>query len=54
MGGLEMTSEFQQTLQKYAELTVKMGLNLQPGQRLLIIGPMANVGISLQARRWSG
>ena len=25
----------------YADLTVKVGLNLQPGQRLLIIGPLA-------------
>jgi aminopeptidase len=29
--------DFQQTLQKYAELTVKVGLNLQSGQRLLIM-----------------
>jgi len=29
--------DFQHTLQKYAELTVKVGLNLQPGQRLLIM-----------------
>jgi aminopeptidase len=28
---------FQHTLQTYAELTVKVGLNLQPGQRLLIM-----------------
>jgi aminopeptidase len=28
---------FQHTLQAYAELTVKVGLNLQPGQRLLVI-----------------
>jgi aminopeptidase len=28
---------FQHTLQAYAELTVKVGLNLQPGQRLLIM-----------------
>jgi aminopeptidase len=28
---------FQQILRKYAELTVNVGLNLQPGQRLLII-----------------
>src|SRR6185295_19533970 len=35
-------------LQLYAELTVKVGLNLQPGQRLLIIGPLANGGASLE------
>lgn len=31
-----MTSEFEEKLEKYAELIVKVGLNLQPGQRLLI------------------
>jgi len=29
--------DFQNMLQKYAELTVRIGLNLQPGQRLLIM-----------------
>ena len=28
---------FEQKLQRYAELTVKVGLNLQPGQKLVII-----------------
>ena len=41
--------DFNQTLRAYAELTVKVGLNLQPGQRLLIIGPLANGGVSLEA-----
>ena len=36
-------------LQVYAELAVKVALNLQPGQRLLIIGPLANGGASLEA-----
>ena len=36
-------------LQSYADLTVNVGLNLQPGQRLLIIGPLANGGVSLEA-----
>ena len=36
-------------LRAYAELTVKVGLNLQPRQRLLIIGPVANGGCSLEA-----
>ena len=36
-------------LESYADLTVKVGLNLQPGQRLLIIGPLANGGVSLEA-----
>ena len=31
------TSDFQQNLQKFAELAVKVGLNLQPGQRLAIV-----------------
>jgi aminopeptidase len=35
-------------LQIYAELTVKVGVNLQRGQRLLIIGPLANGGASLE------
>ena len=36
-------------LEIYGELTVKVGLNLQPGQRLMIIGPLANGGVSLEA-----
>ncbi len=31
-----MRPDFQQTLEKYAELTIKVGINLQPGQRLWI------------------
>ncbi len=34
-----MTSEFEQNLDKYAELIVTVGLNVQPGQRLLIGAP---------------
>jgi aminopeptidase len=33
----------------YADVAVKIGLNLQPRQRLLIIGPLANGGTSLDA-----
>jgi aminopeptidase len=44
-----VTADLEPTLQIYAELTVKVGLNLQPGQRLLIIGPLANGGVSLEA-----
>src|SRR5262245_65133958 len=44
-----MTASFEQRLQDYAELTVKVGINVQPGQRLLIIGPLANGGVSLEA-----
>jgi len=34
-----MSSEFEQKLEKYAEVILKVGLNLQPKQRLLIGGP---------------
>ena len=44
-----MTTPFDDRLRAYAELTVKIGLNLQPRQRLLIIGPVANGGCSLEA-----
>jgi len=36
-------------LQIYADLAIRIGLNLRPGQRLLIIGPLANGGASLDA-----
>jgi aminopeptidase len=36
-------------LERYGELTVRVALNLQPGQRLLIIGPLMNGGVSLDA-----
>ena len=35
-----MYSDFEENLDKYAELIVKVGLNLQPGQRLLIGSPL--------------
>ena len=44
-----MPSDFERMLRAYADLTVSIGLNLQPGQRLLIIGPIANGGASLEA-----
>lgn len=44
-----MSSEFERRLERYAELTVKIALNVQPGQRLMIIGPLANGGTSLDA-----
>lgn len=34
-----MSSEFEKNLDKFAEVIVKIGLNIQPGQRLLIGGP---------------
>lgn len=33
-----MTTKFQKDLQKYAELAVRVGVNLRPGQRLLVRG----------------
>ena len=44
-----MSSIFEQRLQQYAELALKVGLNLQPGQRLLVRGPYSNPGVSIQA-----
>jgi aminopeptidase len=38
-----------QMLETYGELAVRIGLNLRAGQRLLIIGPLANGGVSLDA-----
>jgi aminopeptidase len=40
---------FDEMLRLYGDVTVRMGLNLQPGQRLLIVGPVANGGASLDA-----
>src|SRR3954452_4925302 len=36
-------------LAAYGHLAVKVALNLQKGQRLFIIGPLANGGVSLDA-----
>ena len=44
-----MSTGLDRMLRAYAELTVKIGLNLQPRQRLLIIGPIGNGGCSLEA-----
>jgi aminopeptidase len=44
-----MPTDFEGMLRRYADLTIAIGLNLQPGQRLLIIGPIANGGASLEA-----
>ncbi|TKJ21619.1 MAG: aminopeptidase [Promethearchaeota archaeon Loki_b32] len=44
-----MSSEFEQNLKKYAKVIVKVGLNLQPGQRLLIGGlTLSNDGTPLE------
>jgi aminopeptidase len=39
-GGSAMSSEFERNLDKYAEVIVRVGLNLQAGQRLLIGVPL--------------
>ncbi len=44
-----MTTEFERMLGTYGDLAVSVGLNLRPGQRLLVIGPIANGGASLEA-----
>jgi aminopeptidase len=36
-------------MRAYSEMIVKVGINLRAGQRLLIIGPLANGGASLEA-----
>ena len=41
--------DFFTRLRAYGELIVKVGINLRAGQRLLIIGPLANGGASLEA-----
>jgi aminopeptidase len=41
--------DFDRRLDIYAELVVKVALNVHPGQRLLIIGPLANGGAGLEA-----
>jgi aminopeptidase len=40
-------SKFDQQLEKYAELIVKIGLNLKPGQRLLMVDASRNHGIPI-------
>jgi aminopeptidase len=44
-----MSAAPDQRLQAYGELAVKVGLNLRAGQRLLVIGPLASGGASLEA-----
>src|SRR5215475_14452947 len=38
--GGHMISDFERQLERYADLVVKVGLNLQPGQRLLVLAPI--------------
>jgi aminopeptidase len=44
-----MSADLEQRLHDYGELAVKVGLNLRAGQRLLVIGPLASGGVSLEA-----
>ncbi len=45
-----MLSNFEQKLEKYAEVILKVGLNFQPGQRLLIGGPSLDAdGVPLES-----
>lgn len=44
-----MSLSIDSVLRTYADLAVKVALNLQPGQRLIVIGPLANGGVSLDA-----
>ena len=46
-----MSIDLDRILPSYGELAVRIGLNLRAGQRLLIIGPLANGGVSLEAAR---
>lgn len=44
-----MRADFDEMLVRYAEAAVKGGLNLQPGQRLIVTGPRVTGGVSLEA-----
>ena len=41
-------TDLQPQLEAYGQLAVKVALNLQPGQRLIILGPLAS-GVSFEA-----
>jgi len=44
-----MSADLESRLHAYGDLAVKVGLNLRAGQRLLVIGPLASGGASLEA-----
>ena len=44
-----MTTRFEENLEKYAELVIKVGLNIQPGQRLLIGASVMLGGVPLES-----
>ena len=49
MTSSDLDRQLESQLQIYGQLAVKVGLNLRAGQRLLIIGPVASGGVSLEA-----
>lgn len=50
-----MFLEFERNLDKYADVIVRVGLNLQPAQRLLIIGvPLEFTERPLNWLHWYG
>lgn len=44
-----MSNSFDQQLERFADLTIRVGLNLQPGQRLIITDPSLTCGVALEA-----
>ena len=44
-----MQPAFEDRLRQYAEAAIRGGLNLRPGQRLLMIGPRVTGGVSPEA-----
>jgi aminopeptidase len=40
-----MTSNFEDSLQKYADIIVKIGLNIKTGQRLIITAPVQSASL---------
>ncbi len=44
-----MTAEFDAALARYAQIIVIVGMNVQPGQRVLITNPVASQGVQLEA-----
>src|SRR5581483_8952269 len=49
MNTVDTARDLEQLLESYGELAIRVGVNLRAGQRLMIIGPLANGGVSLDA-----
>lgn len=47
-----MYTDFNRNLEKYADVIVKVGLNIQPGQRLLIFSPSLYEDTAIESRRF--